>query len=528
VSTLAGARTLIRFAARRERVRVPVYLFLMAATVASTVGQSESLYATQAERADYARTVEGNPGLIALVGRAYDLMTPGGDTAWQLGGIGAITAGLMSMFILGRHTRGEEQTGRSELVRASAVGRRAPIAAGLFVVVVVNVMLAVVVALSMLAAGEPAAGSWALGASLGGAGLFFAGVAAVALQVNQSTGGAYGLVGAVLGGSYLLRAAGDVGDGTLSWLSPVGWAQAMRPFADERWWPLLLLLAGAGILTAAALALLERRDDGAGLVAPRPGPARASGALVLPVGLAARLLRGALIGWAVGLFLAGVSVGLVGQDVEGLLGDSGEVDKLYGQTTGSLADNYLAVSLSSMALIGTAFALQAMLRMRAEETGGRAESLLATALARPRWAAAHLAVAAGGSLLILAALGLGAGIADAISSDDAGRLPVLFGSALALAPAVWVLAGAALALFGLVPRAATAAWGLLGGCFLLLYLGPLLSLPDWVMDISPYTHVPLLPAEDVSVAPLLALTAVAMLLAAAGVLGLRRRDIPVA
>jgi polyether ionophore transport system permease protein len=528
MTTLAGTLTLIRFDARRERVRVPVYLLVMAATIASTAAQSEGLYSTVAERADYARTVAGNPGLIALVGPAYNLMTPGGDTAWQLGGIGAIAAGLMSMFILGRHTRGEEQSGRSELVRASVVGRHAPIAAGLVVVGVVNLLLAAVVALSMIAVDTPATGAIALGASLAGAGLFFGAVAAVALQVNQSTGGAYGLVGAVLGGSYLLRAAGDVGDGTLSWLSPIGWAQSMRPYADERWWPLLLLLAGAALLTVAAFALLERRDDGAGLVAPRPGPARGSRALANPFGLALRLLRGALIGWAIGLFLAGVSVGLVGQDVDSLLGDSAEVDKLYMQTTGSLADNYLAVSLSSMALIGTAFAIQAVLRMRSEETSGRAESLLATALARPRWAAGHLAVAAGGTVLILAALGLGAGIADAISSNDAGRLPLLFGSALALAPAVWVLAGAALALIGLVPRAALAAWGVLGACFLLLYLGPLLSLPDWLMDISPYTHVPLLPAADLDVAPLVVLTAVAAALAGIGVVGLRRRDIPVA
>jgi ABC-2 type transport system permease protein len=373
---------------------------------------------------------------------------------------------------------------------------------------------------------QPAAGSFALGASLGGAGLLFAGVALVAVQVNQSTGGAYGIVGAVLGASYLLRAAGDVGDGTLSWLSPIGWAQSMRPFADERWWPLLLLVAGAAVLSLAAFALLERRDDGAGLVPPRPGPARASGALATPFGFALRLLRAALIGWAFGLFLAGVSLGLTGQDVQSLLGDSEEVDKLYNQTSGSLVDNYLAVSLSSMALIGTAFAIQAVLRMRSEESAGRAESLLATALSRPRWAGSHLAVAVVGSVLILAALGVGAGVADAIASDDAGRLPLLLGSAVALAPAVWVLAGAALALVGLVPRAAPAAWGVLGACFLVLYLGPLLSLPDWVMDVSPFTHVPLLPAAAFDVVPLLVLTGVAAVLAAVGVAGLRRRDVP--
>jgi ABC-2 type transport system permease protein len=164
--------------------------------------------------------------------------------------------------------------------------------------------------------------------------------------------------------------------------------------------------------------------------------------------------------------------------------------------------------------------------MRSEESGGRAESLLATALSRPRWAAAHLAVAAGGSVLILAALGAGAGIADAVAGDDAGRLPLLLGSAVALAPAVWVLAGAALALVGLAPRAALAAWGLIAACFLLLYVGPLLSVPQWVMDISPFTHVPLLPAAELDVLPLVVLTAIAVALAAVGVAALRRRDVP--
>jgi ABC-2 type transport system permease protein len=199
MNALAGTGTLIRFAARRERVRVPVYLLILVALIAWTAAQSDSLYSTQSERDEYARTVAGNPGLIAIVGPAYAVTNAGGDTAWQWGAFGAVTAALMSMFIVGRHTRGEEQSGRSELIRASVVGRYAATAATMVVVTVVNVLLAALVALAMIGLDQPAAGSIALGASLGGAGLLFAGVAVVAMQVNQSTGGAYGLVGAVLG-----------------------------------------------------------------------------------------------------------------------------------------------------------------------------------------------------------------------------------------------------------------------------------------------------------------------------------------
>ena len=525
MTALAGGGTLLSFYARRERVRIPVYVIIFAALILETAVSSEGLYATPAERAAYAETVTGNPGLIAMVGPAYAVTNVGGDVAWQWGGFGAVIAALMSMFIVGRHTRGEEQSGRSELVRASVVGRYAPTAAALVVASAANVLMGAATTLVMIAAGQPAAGSIALGASLGAVGLLFAGVAAVAVQVSQSTAGAYGLVGAVLGASYALRAAGDVGNGSLSWLSPIGWGQAMRPFAGERWWPLVLLLGTAAALVVVAFALVGRRDEGAGLLAPRPGPAAAAPSLARPLGLALRLQRGALIAWAAGLFLGGLSIGLTAQDADSILGDSEQVDELFSQTAGSLVDNYLAVSLLSMALIGTAFAIQAVLRMRGEETSGRLEPLLATALARPRWVAGYVAVAAGGTVLILAASGLGAGIADAANSGDLARVPVLVGSSLALAPAVWVLVGVTVALFGLVPRAAPAAWATLSASYLLAFLGPLLSLPDWVLDLSPFTHVPLLPAADFTAGPLIALTAVAAGFTVVGLIGFRRRDV---
>jgi len=57
-----------------------------------------------------------------------------------------------------------------------------------------------------------------------GVGLTFAAVAGVAVQLTESAGTAKGIAGAILGLSYLLRAAGDVGERSwLSWLSPIGW-----------------------------------------------------------------------------------------------------------------------------------------------------------------------------------------------------------------------------------------------------------------------------------------------------------------
>ena len=169
--------------------------------------------------------------------------------------------------------------------------------------------------------------------------------------------------------------------------------------------------------------------------------------------------------------------------------------------------------------------MAATLRLRAEETSQRAEPVLAAPVGRIRWAASHLLIAAAGAAVLLAAAGLSSGVADAARSGDAGQVPRLLGAAMAQLPAAWVLVGIAIALFGFIPRLDAAAWAALMVFLLFGQLGPLLRLPQWVMDISPFTHVPKLPGAAFTLTPLIWLTVVAALLTAAGLAGLRQRDI---
>jgi len=328
----------------------------------------------------------------------------------------------------------------------------------------------------------------------------------------------------VLGAAFALRAIGDAGPHAVAWLSPLGWAQAIRPFAGERWWLLLALLALAALLTFTATRLAVRRDLGAGILPARPGPAR--GALSTPLQLAWRLQRGALIGWAAGFAIAGAAFGSIAQDVGDVIGDSPDVldalRRLGG--TDSLADAYLAATFGILALIAAGYAVQAVLRLRGEETSGRAEPLLATAVSRTRWALSHVAIALAGTAVLMATAGLTAGIAHAAQTGDAGQLPRLLGAALAQVPAAWVLAGVALALFGLAPKATTAAWAALALCLALAELGPVLELSPTLIDLSPFAHSPQLPGGMFSAAPL-ALAAIAAAFGAAGLAGLRRRDL---
>jgi putative exporter of polyketide antibiotics len=81
------------------------------------------------------------------------------------------------------------------------------------------------------------------------------------------------MAGALIGAAYAVRAAGDMGDNALSWLSPIGWAQATAAYVDNNWWPLGLAAAVTAALIVAAFALSDRRDIGAACgpaVAARP------------------------------------------------------------------------------------------------------------------------------------------------------------------------------------------------------------------------------------------------------------------
>ncbi|MEU4655720.1 ABC transporter permease [Streptomyces sp. NPDC023723] len=520
MTTFAGTGTLLRFALRRDRVLIPVWVGVNALLALSMPSTLDSMYGTAAERADLVRQVAANSSLRALVGPLPG-DSLGALTAWRVGVYVAAVAAVMSLLIVVRHTRDEEESGRDELVRAGMVGRRAPLTAALLAAAVANAVLALLLAAGL--SGQGAAGAVAFGLGVAGTGLVFATTAAIAAQLTESARAARGLTAAVLGAAFVLRAAGDsaaTGGGLspLTWVSPLGWLENLRAFAGERWW-VLALIAGAVLLqTAVAYRLTARRDVGASFLPTRPGPAY--GRLGTAGALAWRLQRGGVLGWSAGFFLAGtVFGGMTGGAAELLAGNAGSreiLTRLGGP--GTLTDTFVAAMTGILGLVAALYVVSAVLRLPAEETSGRAEPVLAGAVGRLRWAAGHLVIAFGGTVLVLLLAGLGYALGY---RHDPG--PVL-AACLVQVPAVWVVGGTAVLLHGLLPRAAPAAWGVAGAVLLLGWIGPALDLPGPVLDLSPYGHLPKLPGATVTWGPVAALLGVAVLLVGAGLAGLRRRD----
>ncbi|MEV4185733.1 ABC transporter permease, partial [Streptosporangium canum] len=189
------------------------------------------------------------------------------------------------------------------------------------------------------------------------------------------------------------------------------------------------------------------------------------------------------------------------------------------------ADFFLNYLLSMLAWIVAASGIVSVLRLRSEESAGRADLVLVTPVGRVRWALGHLVIAAAGPAIVLVVLGTAAGLGYGLSTGDLDRIPQVLGGALVYLPAVWVMTGIAAVLVGLLPRLAMAGWGVWVVFILLDVFGMLGQVDEKLLNIIPFTHVPWVVLGQMSTAPLVGLTAVAAVLTALGVVGLRRRDL---
>lgn len=527
---LTGTGALVRFNLRRDRIRIPAWLAGITLVQVGGAASYPDLYPTTADRQAQAAVYDSNPAMKAMSGPGHGLddYTYGALMANEYLGFMVIFVALMSVFMVVRHTRTEEETGRAELVRASVVGRHAHLTAALVTTALTNVVLGLLIALGLGGLGIDSiawAGSFVLGAAFAAVGLVFVAVAAVTAQVTEYGRAAAGMAGGLIGVAYAVRAIGDVADNGLSWLSPIGWAQAAAPYVDDNWWPLGLALVVAAGLVPAAFALSRRRDFGAGLRAGRAGAAAGSEVLGTPLGFAWRLQRASVIWWGIAMFLFGLMYGSAVDVIEQYADNEVIQDMMESIGGATLTESWLSMIIALLSIVCTIFAIIAALRPRREETSGRAESVLATALPRTRWVATHVVLAMGGGLGLLLVAGAGLGLGTAVASGDPGYVGEILGAALAYAPALWLTAALAVAVFGLVPRAIGLAWALLCYAIFIVYLGGLLDLPDWMFDLSPYTHVPRMPAADFTATPLVILTALAAVLIAAGLAGFRRRDL---
>lgn len=523
---LHGLRIMLGIDGLIQRRSALVWVLALGASMIGTAASIAALYDTPAKIHTYAAAVTSGSALAAINGTVEGIDSLGGVIQDEFGFMAAFLLPLLGVSLVARATRREEESGRLELLLGGRIARHEPTLAALLLATATILATGVLFAAGLAAFGVPVAGSVLYALSLSALAFAFAAFAALLAQLTLHARGVYTWSLIVLAASYVLRGVGDVTTTWVTWLSPLGWAEKAAPFGDQRWWALAIPCAVGLALGAAALRLAAHRDLGSALVRGGAGPDRAGVWLRDPIGLAVWIHRPAIIGWlAGGVLLAGMMGALSQQLLDAMAGNPALVQAM-GIPHGRSMDGFVALTQLYLAVIAAGYVVQAIGTLRGEEADGRLETRLAGTLSRGRWFASHLLVVLGGLLTIVLGSSLVLGIATVLSVGDMAELGPTLRSGLAYLPAELVLAGLAMTVYGLRPRIFAAAWAGYALITFIALLGPGLQLRQWVLDLSPTTHVGNPPAGTIHIGGLAAMTGVAVTLMTVGFAAFRRRGIP--
>lgn len=519
---------------RRDRWQLAAWVLGTAVLAMAAISAVSSAYGTEGSRKEILGVAIATRTILVFRGMP-DGVSDGQFVFFLLFAWLALMAGLMSTFLAVRHTRADEEIGRAELIAATPAGRMLPTLATVIHGVAANVVLGLFVAIGWVAVGLPAAGSFVAGAALTVSGITFLAVGLVAAQLFRTSRAANSLGVAAVIGAYLLRGIGDAAGTPAadllhltpawpSYLSPIGYGQATRPFSDANLWPLVVPLGGATVLIALVFWLQSVRDQGASLVPARNGRGSAPRTLRSSFGLAWRLNRSILVSWTIG----GMATGLLATSLSGLVdqiaGTSPQILDLLRSSLGeaaSIEQAFVAVFYGLIGILAACCAVQVGIRARQEETSGTAEAVLATATGRVRWLFEYWVVGVIVIVVVLAA-SLGAGL---LGTQDAAIRRNVIEAATAQLPACLVFLGITVLVFAFLPRLTIAiGWSAVGVSAILGLFGPLFQFPEWMVQLSPFAHSPV-PGAGADWAGGWVMLGIGLAAAALAIASMRRREL---
>jgi ABC-2 type transport system permease protein len=523
--------------ARRTFKQVWIGAAIWAVVFGGTIAASAQTYVTSfpdvASRQQLAASTAGDTGMAILLGPVSAIDTVAGYTVYKcyvfLTTIGAIWGLLAATRLL----RGEEDSGRWQLVLAGGTrASRATVATLAALGAAVAVVFGGCTLFTLLAARNPDV-AFGVGAtllyasSIAIAPAVFVAVGAFTSQLSRSRRLATGLGMGVFGFAFVVRMIADSGPTTrwLLWFTPFGWTERMRPFTGNDARPLVLAVASVVILVGASTLSASRRDAGAGALASRDvSPPRDFG-LRSPSRLAVRLELGVLAAWCAYAAAAGFAFGIVSKVATGAVPTSisDTLDK-FG-VHGSFVRQYFGVAFLLVATVVALLPASQIGAAAGEETSGRLVHVLAQPTRRFSVLGGRLALAAGA----VATSGLLGGVAAWLGAKTQGVDPG-FGrmlvAGLNVVPTALLVLGIGAFVLARFPRAATrTVYGVVVWSLLIDLLGSMISGISWLEHLSLFRYMALAPAQDPS-APTIGITlAIAGALCVASTIVFDRRDV---
>ena len=506
------------------------WIVALAGLGAGVVATFEDRLPTEAARAAAAAT-EGVPAFEALLGRFVRPDTLEGFVLSRWTGVFAIVVSVWGMLAATKLLRSAEEAGHTEPLRAGALSPRGLLGSAVAAMITWFALFAVAVGATHTAAGMDAATAWALGSAMGLLAATLAAVGTLAGQVAPTRRRATQLVGTVLGVFLAVRvlAAATTTPDWVWWATPFGWIGFLHEIDEAR----TAVFAGFTVLVVllfAAAFWFARRDLHAGIVGGTEPAAARTQPVGGQLGLTVRTTGAAVAGWAVVLAAAAFVFAVLTDDFVAVFADMDpEAAAIYEQM-GYVAldthEGYVAIVLGFFFVVGVAlFSASQAAAIREEEASWRIEHLLARPVGRVRWLVTRILAAAVGVVVLGTAIGAVVWAATAL-----GGATLAFNDALLaginLMPAALLFLGLGILVFGLLPRlTAPLTFGLVIAAYLLDFVGPLLELPDSLLDVSPFRHLAAVPASDLDVIAALTMLGIAALAALVGVAAFRYRDL---
>ena len=540
MDVFTGTVRLLRLALRRDRITIPVMVLLAVALVGGTAPALVSSYGAPEQVLSYISSA-----VPSVVGRVFQGAVQGATIGSVLIAetmlFGLVIIAIMSIFIVTRHTRHNEETGAGELVGSGVIGRSAPLTAALLTAVLANIAAGALIFTALALVPEFDASSSAfLAISLSSFGVLMASVAAVAAQLSDYRRGANLMAMSVLGVFFVIRALGDAlgdigADGLsvmtswITWLSPMGWSYQVLPFASNRLFPILMLLGLSVVLSGVAYFLMSKRDIGSSIFNSKPGPARAKTSLLSSAGLAHRLQKGNLVAWTIGYGTAGVLIAVVVNDFRATFEDSDVFSDFVNSAGGSsFLESIIATMFPLLAAMLSGYVISAITKMQDEESSGRIEYLLSTALGKVKWLFSHVSYAFMGILATLGIMGVAGGVGYSLAADAASELSgtEVFTAAIVNIPAMTLFMSIIVFVYASFGRLVKSfAWAFYAYCALIGSIGGIFGWPAWASYLSPFYHTPLYPTSNFDWLPLFIMSGLAAIILVLSAKLFARRDL---
>ncbi|WFA09262.1 hypothetical protein [Tissierella sp. Yu-01] len=523
-----GTKELLYLYLRRDRFRLLIWILL---PVLMLIFHSITMISLSSGKNIVSFLNEFNEDvLISAVHGPIMSLDLVGATLWRAASPITLFLGIGVILTVIRHTRTDEETGRTELIRSFSVGRYANLTAAMLLVILSTLLSSLLMTIPMKLIGGDVKEVLVFGATLFFAGIFYGGVGLLACQLKSSSSGTRNIGTIFLGLGLLINILNNMGGGDtfLRLLSPIAWSRITTPFSGGNVLGIVYCFVISVIPVFLAYTLSVKRDIGGAIFMDQTGLAEAKLTFNNPLALAWKTHKGMFMGWLFALiFVIGAFAsispsmsGSISSAFEGIAGDNW----MEGMTMDLL---FLNIMIYILSIFVGLYSLIAMNNLKKEEIDGRNEIILDKKIKRKKYMFSFVFVALYGSAVLLIAMGLTGGIVYSVVTNNFGNeFWQIFIMGISKIPAVWILIGTFSIFYGFFPKLTDICWAI-WGFFSLLEIAWEGGIIDWsLMQLSPFSsshytiHV-----NNLSPQLLIGILLTSVILIFIGMVGYEKRDI---